>query len=309
MRTLHVEEKKENTKISLTEGAKHPEESPEVKTEKISFTKIMKSDKFVGSDGQVNNIDCTEDFSFEKSRIKAIEHTQLFASLSTTPINQDNVLCNQSLHNMLFEKQLGIDAEKDKLKKSKEMVTRILKIVSIVLTLFSTANVIGAFFGILYLSISNIPISDFVAWLSLEIVITIIFMYISIKGSNASDFAFLYVNSYLKWLLIYGICLIVVLVVICIQKNLTSAIACSMNISKPGIEYSDYIASILCIVLVSMFFSTLYKLAIIIIYVILSAILRKILMDMESLLQPQDNQCLPPSVNNNNENNMQPYEV
>jgi hypothetical protein len=265
---------------SRTEVAAHAPEQ-EV-TEKVSYSQIGQDKE--GSlvppkesskgDGAVVSIDCSGEFSFEKERIRAIEHTQFFASLNTATLSQEPVILSSKMAAVVLRRQLATDDEREKCRHNKDCLAGVLKVVAVVLTLVATTNVICAFFTILFLSISSMPISEYILWLSIEIIMTIFLMYISIKGSNAAHFTIQLAINYLKWLLVYGIALVSVLVSVTLQGTLSETLHCALRWSESNSTHNERVHYMLCIVLLATFFSTLYKLIVTAIYAGISLGLR-----------------------------------
>ena len=271
--------------ISKTEVAKITIASHENVTEMLPYTKIVRSNfnrLEAVDEGRISHIDCAMEFSFEKERIKAIEHTQLFASLNTASINQDSVLNSSKTTETIYNKQLLKVKATSELKEMKESVAKIIKTMSIVLTLIATVNIIGAFFAILFISLSSIPISGFIVWLSMEILVTIIFTCVSLKGSNASQFTSDAAVSFFKWLLSFLVMIIAFITVVSLQQSITSTFECALNWRNASNTQNESIESMKCVVMLALFFSSLYKLLVIIIYLILCVILRKRLIEFEA---------------------------
>ncbi len=247
-------------------------------TEPICFTKIVKrktqqQPENVQSDGRVASIDCNVEFSFEKERIKAIEHTQLFASLNTTPVNQDTVLMSTKLAELVYNDLLHKGRTSALEIQSKENVARILKVLSVVLVLFSTINIIAAFFAILFLSISSMPVGKFIVWISLEIFVSICFMCVSLKGAGAAGFKLLALRVYFRRLVIFFCALLVFFIVLCAIKPIAAALSCAVGWSDQNNTAEQGHDAMLCIVLACLFFTTLYKLLVTVAYVVLSVLL------------------------------------
>ncbi len=254
--------------------------SPAIKaTEKLSFLQFAKG-KLREEEGQIMSLDCTEEFSFEKERIRALEHSQLFQSLNTSQANQESVLTTTKIaelvrNNLALRQKLNAD------KQAKDFVGKILKVLSIVLALFSTANVIAAFFGILFLSISSMPIGNFMVWISAEIFVTICFLCLSLKGSGAAQFSLVSLSAYLKRVLVLFGALVGFFVALCAQKTPRGAFECALGWNDPELTSKQSCEAMFCIVLICLTFSTLYKLLVVAVYISLAILLRRKLVSLE----------------------------
>lgn len=263
MKTCTIEEIKQNCKqISKTVETTREEKED---TERISYTKVVKKEKL--ENGEMKQIDFSSDFAFEKERVKAITNTQLFISLNTT---LPNLVTPDKTGITFAGKEYDFSDDKDAQKKRKEGLAKTIKTLSIIQAIYCALDILMAFSLILYISINNTPLGEFLLWLSMEIVLDILLLIISFKGSNASEFDLLYANSYLKWLLIFGICLIALIVGVVLQRNIQESLKCA-------ISQNEYYQKLLCITQLIIFFCCMYKLLVLFVVVILTVLIRKVL--------------------------------
>ena len=225
-----------------------------------SFKENIKNSK---GDGRIIAIDCPHDFSFEKSRIKAIEHTSLFSSL--TMIGQTNKF------DIRFKNKTPVG-------KSKEKLVNVLKSLCIVFTLVGTANVIVVFFSIIFLSISNVAISEFVLYFFFEVCSAVVFIIISIKGSNVENFTLSALNKYSKIVIINLILFFVILICMVLKENPKRSFEKAMSLRAEKNTFDENMEAIVGIVILCLLLSMIYKLIGFILYVILSLLYRRKMM-------------------------------
>jgi len=266
-------------------------------TEQFPYTGIIKAPiKDDNTEGKITNIENSVDFTFEKQRIKALESSSLFLSIQTAQAGQDSILTSSKATEIICKNKQIVTIGQE-IRKLKDFYANLMKIMCIVLTLFASVNIIVAFFAILFLSISSISVGNFMVWILLEITISIIFIIISIKGTNSNNFIKENINSFLKYLGVYLILLILLIIVIEIQKNTKDAIKCALNFNNTQNTEDINSQSMLCIMLLFMFFSCVYKLIATIIYFVLSFLLRRQLIKIEesesSANESQRIQCIP----------------
>lgn len=224
--------------------------------------------KDLTGDGQIKGLECGSDFSFEKSRIKAIENSLLFASLTTN--NQTNKLTE--VINTAFRRKNYIEEAKGKL-------INVLKTLCIVFILAATGNILVVFFGMIFLSISNIPLANFVFYFSFEVCSVVIFIVISINGSNVDHFTLPALNKYSKIMIIYAITLMGVVLYVIIKENPTTIVKQAVNLGKTNNSQEDNTRSIVCIVIMCIIFSILYKVTALIAYIVICCLYKRKMTD------------------------------
>lgn len=235
---------------------------------KLVKCELKEETKDLIGDGPINGLDCGSDFSFEKSRIKAIENTSLFASLTTN--SQTNKLTE--VINTAFKRKNYIEETKGKL-------VNVLKSLCIIFTLIGTGNILVIFFGMIFLSISNIPLANFVFYFSFEICSVIVFIIVSINGSNVDRFTLPALNKYLKITIIYATILMSILLYIVIKENPKTLFRKAVNWGEANNSQDDNIRSIVCIVIICIMFSILYKVIALIIYTVICCMYKKKMTD------------------------------
>ena len=180
---------------------------------------------------QLSGIECTPDFSFEKERIKALEHTQLFVSLNSTNVNQDAVLCPSKVEEILYNNAITLKVWSTS-KHLAERISNTMRILCTVISLFSTVGILAVILAILFSTISSFSRSTYMHWLISEICCTIIYMIFSLKGSSADQFSLQTLNRYFKYLIIYGILMFSLLVILMLQKSLGEILECAINTNE-----------------------------------------------------------------------------
>ncbi len=228
----------------------------EDRTEAVSFTKVKKLPSF---DGPVGEIDCKLEFSFEKSRIKAIEHTELFAS-SMMSINPDAqlVAVKQAEQNIALVARYG---------QQFDAVTYCLRTFAIIVTLFCTLDLIGTFFAVLLLCLSGVSFVEYIVWVSLETVSDVAFMYISVKITGLNRVTAAQSQPYFKLSLIYCVALIGLIIGVDQRKSFGSAIECVEYAGNDDATGAQRDEGRLCILFIFFFAACIYKMAIMMVYV------------------------------------------
>ena len=242
-----------------------PKETEQV-TEKVAYTKVKKQEEKV-YDGPIGNLDCQTNFAFEKERVKAIEHTEFFVSVNTTNLTAETQLktLKQAKKNL---------QERDEQMQQFDKIAACLKIFAIVITLVCAITMIATFFGVLLLSLSNVPIEDFITWLSAEAVATILFMYISVKISGLNRNTLQLYHRQFKLCLIFCIGLIVALVVVQQTKPMDQTYQCMLRSKQGSLEADQRKKSQVCIILFAFFLSCVYKLGVTLAYITIWIILQ-----------------------------------
>ena len=294
--TPNVEIEKISVPVSRTDfDSTGLDQSVTEKNENIGDIKLPVKREYM--EDKVSKIDCHVEFSFEKERIKALENTEFFASLNTLTVNPDTVMTQNRIKEIIFNTLAMKGKEQNDTKKSKDAIGRIIKNTCIVFILFATGDIIATLFGLLFVSVSNMLNGDFTLWLILEVLIAILFVIVSLKGTKACEFTLLDLVRYFKYLFITGVLLICFLVAILIQKNLEEGFECAMTLREPGTTYEEYVEAALCVVLICLAFATMYKILIIAAYSILSVLLWRQLKIVEEAEQQANEsqriQCVP----------------
>lgn len=227
-------------------------------------------------DGQLSNIECGSDFSFEKARIKAIEHTQLFASLNTGNVSHDSILGVSKVPDM--------NDLLDNSKQSKGKITCILQTMGTILSLFAILNLIAVLFAMLFLSVSNMPLTKYLFLLLIEIIFTTGFFIISLKSSTAEKLSLQTLSKYLKFIIVYSILLFSLMIILMLQQSINEALesACTLRSSN---SHEDTTNAVYSIVLLSVFFSCFYKIIVMIVNIILCVLLKRLMVKIEELEQ------------------------
>jgi len=246
-----------SSKISQTPG----KSDTITETEAVPYFKIKKPDKIIGicSDGPIRDLDCTLDFTFEKNRIKAIENTELFASISTTAVGPDT----QTFVLKQAEKSiLEVSGHYEKI----DSICYWLRNVAIGITLVTAVGIIGTFFAILFLSLNSVPIQDFVIWLSLESISCLAFMYISVKITGLNRMTINNIPYIFKFIIIYILAIIAVMIVANKINPISDAI--QNNIPNENAENKEIKRQkIINIIMIIFFFSCLLKLLVAVGYI------------------------------------------
>ena len=238
---------------------------------------IGKSEEKKTVPGLITSLDCSVEFSFEKERIKAIENTQLFASVNT--INNDCFLSSNKIKELLYNNKVAMDEFEKNCRDSKERIMNILKLLCIIFTLFATMNIIAVFFGMLFLSIANLPLANFIIWLCIELVTAILFVILSIQGSNINQYSNHAFEKYFKYLIIFCIFLIVLMIIIELNKDIKDVFKCGMSWGNENNEYNDNVLAMKCIMLLCVFCSLMYKTITLIVYIVLCMLIRRKIMN------------------------------
>ena len=217
--------------------------------------------------GPIEKIDCDENFLFEKQRVKAIENTDLFISVNTT-INEQ-ILSSSKIKELLNNHKSIMENFETTIRSSKEKIINIMKFLCTILSLFTTLLIVIVIFGILFLSMYNFPLSEFTVWFLLEFITSTIFIIFSIQGSNIAQISDREFNRYFKYVIIYAILLGVALLIMELYKNIQDVFICSFTWNSTSNNLEDNFEPIKCIVSLSVFCSCIYKIAMMIVYIIL----------------------------------------
>ena len=255
---------------SLTEIKKSEAAYTERETQKISFTqiKVLKNSELSKKDGHIQNVDCENTFTYEKERIKALEHTELYASLQSSTIIAEPTLFASNFHPSLpFSMDSGSVPNCD-------TIGKVQKIVSMIFMLYSIANFIGAFFAILFISISSLPIVKYLLWIVFEFGMTSVFIYVSIKGHNVTSKDFKNSGFHLCRVSVMIMILLGAVIGISFDFGVRKMLECAMEWNKEGNSYEVNVEAMRCIIVATFFFSSLNKLVISTLYLALGVALR-----------------------------------
>ena len=227
-----------------------------IDTEEIDYSKIMKPKNM-----DVSNIN----FLYEKERMKAMHTTDLYNSLNTIKVkntdphkkNIDDKNCNS------FIKCLKSDPKGEFIK-----IANLMKIVSIVITLAAVLNFLAIIGGMIYFQLLMITFEQFGIWVLIDIIYTTMFIYVSVKGINANNFTICDIERYIKYVVIYLILLLTYMMIVLFEKGPIESFDCALNCQ----EETDRTFSI---VLIFIWFSSIYKFVSLIGSCIILIILRK----------------------------------
>jgi len=247
-----------NTLTSRKELSKNEENTTEKETQKADFSQIKVPKILELSRKEENTEQPTEyyhnNFTYEKERMKAIVHTELFQTLQSSTANPDTGIFSTNLSSIT--KPINLDAEQNKCK----VIYQIQKIISIIFMLYAIADFVMTFFAIIFLSISNLPIVSYLLWIFSEFILTSGFIFISIKGHNAANFELSDINSHICRVALVFIGLLSALVGTQISKNITEMLACGLSYKNQAKNIEQTSDSMLCILITAFFFSCLVKL-------------------------------------------------
>jgi len=233
-------------------------------------------------DGQLSDIDCTSDFSFEKARIKAIEHTQLFASLNTGNVSQDSMLKTSKTAEIFYNSTKNIDDLLTIARQSKVRIINIIQTIGTILSLFAILNFISVLFAMLFLSVSNMPLTKYLFLFIIEIVFTSIFFAISLKSSTAEKFSFKELNIYFRLVIVYAILLFSIMIILMLHQSLNEAFKSAASWHSSN-TFEDKVEAMYSITLISIFFSCTYKLIISILNIVFCVLLKRTMTRISSL--------------------------
>ena len=233
-------------------------------TEKTPYIQVKAQEKLNVKEFNQN------EFAFEKERIKALQHTELYAALST--MNHVSVPI-RNLFNPL-EKE-GSDSNTKKC----AALPQIQKVVSVLLILYSIGDIVVTFFAIVFASIHSMPVVSYLTWIVAEFVLIAVFVFASIKGYNAGNFDISAANFHLWRVAIVIILQLGALMGAHISQGIKQMIICSMDWNKEGNDYESNAESMSCIIVVSFFFSCSIRLIMSGIYLALGILIRMFMID------------------------------
>ncbi len=253
----------------------------ERETQQISFTKVKvlrdqsPADFPTGSGAAPNpsrtpRLNFDNSFSYEKERLRAIQNTELFASLQSLASGPDVSILPLSALSSTTRTPLSAGQPTKKCDK----LAQIQRIVSIALVLYAIANFIGAFFAILYISISNLPIVKYLQWIIGEFLLTAAFIVVSIKGHNVGGPELRGASWHLYRVMGIVIVEMCLLLIVALAKGLYSSLECAMGWNRNGNTYDENADAMNCVIVVSFFFSCMAKLLCSLLYLGLGVSLR-----------------------------------
>ncbi len=204
--------------------------------------------------GPVENLDCALDFSFEKSRVKAMERTELFASVSTSSVMPELTAVRQAEQTFAHEAQQF------------ELLSYCLRTFAIITTLLCTLNMVATFFAVLLLALSNVPAENYMLWVGLEASSAVVFMFVSIKITGLNKVTVPNSQPYFKLCLIYCIVLIGLILGVDQKRSFGGAVQCAEYAGDSEATREQRQEGKLCMLLVFFYVACVYKLGIILAY-------------------------------------------
>eukprot|EP01022_Parablepharisma_sp_SALTPOND_P003857 TRINITY_DN1160_c0_g1_i1.p2 TRINITY_DN1160_c0_g1~~TRINITY_DN1160_c0_g1_i1.p2 ORF type:complete len:349 (+),score=23.78 TRINITY_DN1160_c0_g1_i1:136-1182(+) len=223
----------------------------EKETQKISFTqiKLSKTAEAAKKDEHAPTQEYYHsNFTYEKERIKALENTEFYATLQVSTANPDRNFLPQSSTQRTVETP-----------QTNSLVPQIQKVVSIVFMLYAIVDFVMSFFAIIFLSISNLPVVQYLLWIVLEFLLTSLFIYASIKGHNAATFHIPSANWHILRISLTFLSHLCALLATELSKGIKQMLSCSMKWNKEDNSYEANIEAMKCIIIASFFFSCLIK--------------------------------------------------
>lgn len=147
-------------------------------TEVISFANVKNPPRpEVFADGPIKDLDCTVNFSFEKNRLKVLENSGLLNSMNITNVGVAIQM------QVLKEAELTL-REASARYQIIDLILLRTRTVAIVLVLVFVLEIIGTFFGILMVTILSVSASNYILFLSMEALTSLIFLFLSIKATG-----------------------------------------------------------------------------------------------------------------------------
>lgn len=216
-------------------------------TEVLSFTNIKNPPNIdVCSDGPIKDLDCNLNFSFEKNRLRAMENSDFFVSVNTSSVGVN------------IQAQILKVAEQGLKEVSENYHTIDLALhwtrnVAIVSSLVLVLEVVGAFFGILMATTLSVSIEEYVVFLSLEAVSSMVLLYLSIRVTGLNRTTIRHSQRTFKFSLILLIALIVIFIVNSHYNSPGGLISCA------GGEEVGKNERTVCIILACCFFFSIGK--------------------------------------------------
>ena len=232
------------------------------------------------NDSQINTQDCTPNFSFEKERVKSIEHTILFSKLIQPLPNQDSVVATVNISNLL---EIIRAKSENPTKKYKRRIADMLEKFCFFFSILLTVNVAISIFSPITVFPREEELRSFLPIPIIDILLSFSFIRISVKIISIIDFSIKIINKLLKETIFFFILLLVFMIYIGIKENIIKA---GMTLIKDNID-SIIFDKYLTVVLLT--FSGFYKSVMLLIYIVMSALIKKASLTMEEQKQLQGN--------------------
>ncbi len=242
-------------------------------TERLSFTRIKlsqtlaRSGRFPADSSGVLSapkLDCYNAFAYEKSRMEALQRTEIFTSLQTLAHASDQSMVSSTVTSA---STATLRASSSASARDSEPVFKVHRIVTIILMLYAAANVVLEAFAVLYLSAAKLPLAQYLLWLVLELLLTAAFLFVAVKGHGLDPSAEASRGRESTcWSLIRTITLILLstagVLIAGLYKTPYSSLQCAVLWGREGNTYDEDADAMKCIVVAAVFFSSLAKLVI-----------------------------------------------
>jgi hypothetical protein len=281
-----VKEGLRDLQLSRTDEQQKPEVQDGNATEKQAYTQVQVGSRGRGgdNDGVVQNLDCTNDFSFEKERIRAIEHTQLYTTLHSATVNADIAVAIRA--QTILGSKLSVEGRH--LEQKWKTITHVQRVLSFICILYAISDMLLTFFAVIFLSISSLPIMQYLLWIGAELGATLGFIYLTLKGYNTSRYEEPTVSQHILRVCVFLFLLLVLAVTVILERGANDTLASALNWNKEGCTYEENVEAMISITVLALLLSTLLKICLTLLYLVLSVLMKLTLAQKRALPCPSE---------------------
>jgi hypothetical protein len=223
------------------------------------------------------NLDWTSPFSFERERIQALKMTELYGNLHCSSEKSLVGLPPAREESFNIYANGRVNDPSSACTQRWNAIVHVQKLVSMMGVLYGVVCLLGWFFALSYISITSLPVTTFLSWLSEEFVTAGLLIYLCARGYYVVNYTLAQVNCHIILLVCNLLMLVSFLLVIIICRGLTDTLRCAQQWSNEGNSADENVEAMLCIVLLTLFFSTLVKVLLVFGYIFLAFCFRRAL--------------------------------